>query len=68
MGVTTKRSPAAPVSMQMPVRKIRNDGQAKPATGNPPDPSGSIQKPKLAPLKSETLHVVGGQLVLTNTD
>ena len=49
--------------MRLRVRKTRNVGQAKPATGNPMDPSGSIQKTKLATLKSETLHENGGQLV-----
>ena len=35
----------------------------KPATGNPPDPSGSTPKKKSAPPKSETPHEIGGQLV-----
>lgn len=44
-------------------RKIRNAGQAKPATGTPPDLSGSTPKTKPAPLKSETPHEISGQLV-----
>ena len=42
--------------------KTRNAGQAKSATGNPPDPSGSTPKPKPAPLKSETPHEIGDNL------
>ena len=38
-------------------------GQAKPATGNQPDPSGSTQNAKPAPLKSETPHEIAGQLL-----
>jgi hypothetical protein len=49
--------------MQMLVRKIRNAGQENPETGNPLGPSGSTQKPKSTPLKSETPHEIGGQLV-----
>jgi hypothetical protein len=62
-GMIAQRSPAAPVSMRMPGHEIRNAGQVKPATGNPPGPSGSTPKTKLAPLKSEKLHEIGGQLV-----
>jgi hypothetical protein len=47
----------------MRVRKTQAAGQAKSATGNPPDPSGLTPKTKSAPLKSETLHEIGGQLV-----
>ena len=50
-------------SMPMHVRKIRNAGQAKPATGNPQDPYGSIPNTKSAPLKSKTPHEIGGQLI-----
>jgi hypothetical protein len=56
-----QRWPIVPVSMQMHGRKTRNDVQAKPETGNPPDPSGSIRKMKSASLKSETPHEIGGQ-------
>ena len=41
----------------------QNAGQEKPATGNPPDPSGATRSAKPAPLKSETPHEIGGQLV-----
>jgi len=58
-----QRWQTAPVSMQMHVHKTRNAGQAKPVTGNLPDPSGSTPKPKSAPLKSETPHEIGGQLL-----
>ncbi len=57
------RPSTAPLSLPLPGRKIHNAGQAKPETGNPPDQSGLTQKPKSAPLKSETLHEIGGQLV-----
>ena len=63
LAMTAHRWQTAPCSMQMRVRKTRNAGQAKPATGNPPDPSGSTPKPKSAPLKSETPHEIGGQLL-----
>ena len=53
----------APCSMQMQVRNTQAAGQEKPATGNPPDPSGLTPKPKSAPLKSETPHEIGGKLV-----
>jgi putative transposase len=43
--------------------KTQAAGQEKPATGNPPDPSGLTPKPKSAPLKSETPHETGGQHV-----
>jgi len=49
--------------MQMLGYKTRNAGLAKPATGNLLAPSGSIQKPKSAPQKSETPHEIGGQLL-----
>lgn len=52
-----------PVSMQRRAHETRNAGQAKPATGNLPGPSGSTPKPKPAPLKSETPHEIGGQLL-----
>jgi hypothetical protein len=58
-----QRWPIAPVSIQMLGHKTRNAGQAKPETGNLLAPSGSIQKPKSASLKSETLREIGGQLV-----
>ena len=40
-----------------------NAGQAKHATNSPPDRSGSTPKTKSAPLKSETPHEIGGQLL-----
>ena len=61
LAMTAQRWQTEPFSMQMHVRKNQNAGQAKPATGNPPDPSGSTQKPKSASLKSETPHEIGGQ-------
>lgn len=61
LAMTAQRWQTEPFSMQMHVRKNRNAGQAKPATGKPPDPSGSTQKPKSASLKSETPHEIGGQ-------
>jgi len=63
VAMTAQRWQTAPRSMQMRVRKTRNAGQAKPAIGNPPDPSGSTPKTKSAPLKSETPHEIGGQHV-----
>ncbi len=60
-GSTAPRSQIAPISMRMPARRIRNAGQAKPATGNPPDLSGSTRNAKPASLKSETPHDIGGQ-------
>lgn len=60
-GMIAQHSPAP---RQMLARKTRNAGQVKPETGKPPDPSGSTQNPKPAPLKSETPHEIGGQLVL----
>jgi len=53
-----RRWQTAPYSMQMRGCETRDDGQAKPETCNPPDPSGSAQKPKSAPL-----HEIGGQLL-----
>jgi hypothetical protein len=53
----------APVSMQTHARKDQSAGQAEPATGNLRDPSGSTPKMKAAPLKSETPHEIGGQLL-----
>ncbi len=53
----------APFTMQMHERKTRNAGQVKPETGNLPDPSGSTQNAKPTPLKSETPHEFGVQLV-----
>ena len=35
-----RRLPAAPFSLQRLGHKTQNDGQAKPATGNPPGPFG----------------------------
>jgi len=43
--------------------KYRPERPAKPATGNPPDPSGSIPKTKPACFDSETQHESGGQLI-----
>jgi len=63
LAMTAQRWQTAPCSMQTRVRKTRNAGQAKPATGNPPDPFGLTPRPKSAPLKSETPHEIGGQLV-----
>ena len=62
-GVKAQRSPTVPVSMKMHGRKTRNAGQVKLATGNPPDLSGSTWNAKPAPLKSETPHEIGGQLI-----
>jgi len=56
----------APVSGQMPGRKIRTgvlNWSGKPAPGKPPDPSFATPKPKSAPLKSETPHDIGGHLL-----
>jgi len=47
----------------MHARKNPNAGQAQPATGNQPDPSGSTQNAKPAPLKSETPLEIAGQLL-----
>ncbi|WP_187394087.1 integrase core domain-containing protein [Oceaniovalibus sp. ACAM 378] len=43
--------------------QTRNAGKAKPGPGNLPDPSGSARRTKSAPLKSATLHEIGGQLL-----
>jgi hypothetical protein len=63
LAVIARRSQTTQVSMQTHARKTRNAGQAKPATANPPDPSGLTQKPKSAPLKSDTPHEIGGYLI-----
>lgn len=60
---TAPRSQVVPCSIQMPVRKTRNAGQEKLATGDQPGRSGSTQTPKTAPLKSETPHETSGQLL-----
>ena len=51
-----------PFSVQLLGRKTRSAGQEKLETGNLPDHSGSTPKTKLASLKLETLHEIGGQL------
>ena len=61
--MTMLRWPIALCFMQKLVRRNRNAGHVKPATGNPPGPSGSILDAKPAPLKSETPHEIGGQLL-----
>ena len=43
--------------------KNRSAGQAIPVTGNPREPPSLTQKPTSAPLKPETLHETGGQLL-----
>ena len=63
LAMIVQRWPTAPCSMQIYAHKIRNAGQAKPETGNLPDPSGSTQKAKSALLKSEAPHEIGGQLL-----
>ena len=40
LALIARRLPAAPFSMQRLGHKTRDDGQAKPATGNPPGPFG----------------------------
>ena len=58
-----RRFPAAPFSLQRLGHKTQNDGQAKPATGNPSGPFGGTRKTNPAQPKSETPYEIRGQLV-----